>query len=193
VSRKRGAGTVVCVDAHRKLDAIAVDQIVAERGAGGSFRRIGASLGVSHTTVSRRVKNDPALRAQIAAAQKREARRARDRERKARAKHRPAAGTGHDAPAAQARPGLSSSRPHGRRDQLRAARRILVYHRDAYEAREEALETLVALLYATRSNGRPAYSLQLAAAKAIMNNPACLEEFEPEREKRRARRRLRRT
>ena len=168
------------MSAHRKLDAIAVEQIVADRASGGSFRQIAASLAVSHSTVSRRVRNDPALRARIAAAQKREMRRARDRERKARAKQRPPAATGHDSPPPRRQPGVDSSRPHGRRDQLRAARRILIYHRDAYDAREEALQTLVALLDATRSNGRPAYSLQLAAAKALLNNPARLEEYQPE-------------
>jgi hypothetical protein len=47
-----------------------------------------------------------------------------------------------------------------------------------FEAREAALETLLELLEATRSNGRPAYSLQLAAAKAIMADPAPFEPLE---------------
>jgi hypothetical protein len=66
---------------------------------------------------------------------------------------------------------VSPTRPHGRRDELRAARRVLHDQRATLEARGAALETLSGLLEATRSNGRPAYSLRLEAAKAILANP----------------------
>jgi hypothetical protein len=56
--------------------------------------------------------------------------------------------------------GSSSSRPYGRRDELRAARRIQLDLSASYEARQAARERLLELLQATRSNGRPAYSLQ---------------------------------
>jgi len=79
-------------------------------------------------------------------------------------------------PAGQRRPELSSSRPHGRRDELRAGGRILRDLGASFEARAQARETLLELLEATRANGRPAYSLQLAAAKALMDDPA---PFEP--------------
>jgi hypothetical protein len=80
--------------AIRKLDQAAVDRIVAGRAAGHSFRQIAAALDgeVDQSTVSRRVRSDPELRAAISAAQKRAARLARDRERKARAKARRQAG-----------------------------------------------------------------------------------------------------
>ena len=182
--------------ALRKLDAVAVEQLVAACGAGRSLRQVAASLGLSHSTLSRRIRHDPELRARISAAKKREARRARDRERKARAKARREAGLQPAAHpeqgqrfAARPAPGgeqelrerapqvapdaaHSRTRPHGRRDELRAARRILVDPTASFEAREAARETLLELLEATRSNGRPAYSLQLAAAKALRDDPA---------------------
>jgi len=172
----RVAVTIVSVAARRKLDRDAGERIVAERGAGRSFRQIGALLGVCHSTVWRRVSGDPVLRARIAAAAKREARRARDRGRKARARAARKAAIGQGAAAGQRRPGLSSSRPHGRRDELRAEGRILRDLGASFEARAQARETLLELLEATRANGRPAYSLQLAAAKALMDDPA---PFEP--------------
>jgi hypothetical protein len=67
--------------------------------------------------------------------------------------------------------GVSPTRPHGRRDELRAARRVLLDQTASLEARGAALETLAGLLKATRSNGRPAYSLRLEAAKALLANP----------------------
>jgi hypothetical protein len=72
-----------------------------------------------------------------------------------------------------------STRPHGRRDQLRLARRILLDRNAPFEDRELALERLVELLQARRSNGRPAYSLQLAAARAIMQNPDRIDAYAP--------------
>jgi len=78
--------------AIRKLDAVAVEQIVAARGAGVSVRQVAARLGVSHSSVSRRIRSDTELRARISAEKKREAPRARDRARKARAKARREAG-----------------------------------------------------------------------------------------------------
>jgi len=283
-----GCGTelgdkVLTVPAHRKLDAHAVEQVVAARGAGRSYRQIGASLGCSHSTLSRRVASEPELQARIAVAKQREARRARDRARKAEATmrrqaalrpasppeqgQRPRVGASpgdeqallapapqlasgvapfapdpasrpypapvrkgrrrrervlralplgggvdatprsgleerkavpafelhpdlvsvhrggenqkveaHEAAASRPRGGqeaarVSRTRPHGRRDELRAARRILLDARASPEAREAARETLLELLHATRSNSRPAYSLRLAAAKALMNDP----------------------
>jgi hypothetical protein len=274
--------------AHRKLDAHAVEQIVAARAAGTSYRHIAASLECSHSTVSRRVASDPELHFRIAAATKREARRARDRERKARAKARREAALQPASPPEQGQrppvgpspgeerallepapqpapdparlpPGLASTpypglmrrgrrqrerilaslprgsvertprscldewkavpvselrpdlvsmhgegerqdvdpdeveaslprgeqeaprvsrtRPHGRRDELRAARRIILDLTASFEARQAARETLRELLRATRSNGRPAYSLQQAAAKALLNDPVRLQEY----------------
>jgi hypothetical protein len=78
--------------AIRKLDQAAVDQIVAGRAAGQSFRQIGAVLDVDQSTLSRRVRSDPELQAAISAAKQRAARLARDCERKARAKARREAG-----------------------------------------------------------------------------------------------------
>jgi hypothetical protein len=80
--------------AIRKLDQAALDQIVAGRADGQSFRQIAAALDgeVDQSTVSRRVRGDPEIRAAIGAAKKRAARLARDRERKARAKARRQAG-----------------------------------------------------------------------------------------------------
>jgi hypothetical protein len=66
---------------------------------------------------------------------------------------------------------VSPTRPHGRRDELRAARRVLLDRTASLQARAAASETLVDLLSAERSNGRPAYSLRLAAAKALLANP----------------------
>ena len=80
----------------------------------------------------------------------------------------------------EAPPG-ARTRPHGRRDELRLARRILHDRTASWEAREVALEKLVELLDATRSNGRPAYSLQLAAAAAIMKNPDLTDAYAPPR------------
>jgi hypothetical protein len=50
------------------------------------------------------------------------------------------------------------TRPYGRRDELRAARRIQLDLSASYEARQAARERLLELLQVTRSNGRPAYS-----------------------------------
>ena len=112
----------------------------------------------------------------MSAAKKREARRARDRERKARAKARRAAGL---EPGSRPEPGQHSvarpspgTRPHGRRGELRAARRILLDLTASFEAREAARQTLLELLEARRSTGHPAYSLHLAAAKALFDDPA---------------------
>lgn len=66
---------------------------------------------------------------------------------------------------------MSPTRPHGRRDELRAARRVLLDQTASLQARAAAVETLADLLSAERSNGRPAYSLRLAAAKALLVNP----------------------
>lgn len=66
---------------------------------------------------------------------------------------------------------MSPTRPHGRRDELRTARRVLHDQTATLEARDAALETLAGLLKATRSNGRPAYSLRLEAAKAVLSSP----------------------
>jgi hypothetical protein len=66
---------------------------------------------------------------------------------------------------------VSPTRPHGRRDELRAARRVLLDQTASLEACDAALCTLAGLLEATRSNGRPAYSLRLEAAKALLANP----------------------
>jgi hypothetical protein len=66
---------------------------------------------------------------------------------------------------------VSPTRPHGRRDELRAARRVLLDQTASLEARAAAIETLVDLLSAKRPNGRPASSLRLAAAKALLANP----------------------
>jgi hypothetical protein len=71
------------------------------------------------------------------------------------------------------------TRPHGRRDELRLARRILLDRSASVEARLQALETLGELLHATRSNGRPAYSLRLAAVAAIFKNPDFIDLFAP--------------
>jgi len=183
VSGKGSADTVVPVGADRTLDPIALEQIVAARGAGHSYRRIGASLGVSPSTVSQLVVSDPLLRARIRAEERREQRRARDRERKRRAKARRQAGLeqpGAEAALAQGRRAArATTRPHGRRDELRLARRILLDRTASVEARELALERLAELLDATRSNGRPAYSLQRAAAKAILQNPGYIDLFAP--------------
>jgi len=169
-------GYSLTVPAIRKLDWAAVEQIVAARAAGRSLRQVAAELGVSHSTVSRRIGRDPQLRARIRAAGKREARRTRDRERKARAKARREAGLELGSRPEQGQRSVASpspgTRPHGRRDELRAARRILLDLTASFEAREVARETLLELLKATRSNGRPAYSLRLAAAKAIYDDPA---------------------
>jgi Helix-turn-helix domain len=62
------------VPARRKLDQAAVEQIMAGKAADHSDRQIAARLGVSHTTVSRRVHSDPELRARIKAAEQRKAR-----------------------------------------------------------------------------------------------------------------------
>jgi hypothetical protein len=90
----RFRATISSMPATRKLDQTALDRIVAGRAAGHSFRQIAAALDVEvdQSTVSRRVRSDPELRAAISAAQKRGARLARDRERKARAKARREAG-----------------------------------------------------------------------------------------------------
>ena len=72
---------------------------------------------------------------------------------------------------------VSRTRPHGRRDELRVARRILLDARASLEARDAARETLLELLHATRSNGRPAYSLRQTAAKALMNDPYRKQEY----------------
>jgi hypothetical protein len=66
---------------------------------------------------------------------------------------------------------VSPTRPHGRRDELRAARHILLDQTASLEAREAARETLVELLEAKRWSGRPAYSLRQAAAKALFDDP----------------------
>ena len=160
----------------RKLGPIELEQLVAALGAGRSLRQIAPSLGVDHSTLSRRIASDPFLSARIREAEKREARRASDRERKRRAKARREAAlapggavtAGHDAgslpeheqpfgavsspegeqeaseqvPAAgsEAPPG-ARTRPHGRRDELRLARRILHDRTASWEARELALET----------------------------------------------------
>jgi hypothetical protein len=94
----RFAGYHFPMPAIRKLDQAAVDQIVAGRAAGQSFRQIAAALDVEvdQSTVSRRVRSDPELQAAISAAKKRAARLARDRERKARAKARREAGVPRD-------------------------------------------------------------------------------------------------
>ncbi len=209
--RLRGLGRAysLTMPALRKLDAVAVEQIVAWKGAGQSDRRIAATLGVSHSTVSRRIRSDPELRVRIHAAKKREARRARDRERKARAKARrePGLGPGSRSEPEQrsrARPSpageqalgergtqvagetarseaapVSRTRPHGRRDELRVARRIILDLTASFEARQAARETLLELLEAKRSNGRPAYSLSLAAAKALRDDPARIAAYRP--------------
>jgi hypothetical protein len=202
-SRKEPADTVVSVGAHRRLDPIAIEQIVAARGAGHSYRQIGASLGVSHSTVSRLVASDPLLRARIRSAETREGRRARDRERKRREKARREAGREVGAAPEHEQRSLTAfspdgehepwervearfveaarvtTRPHGRRDELRLARRILLDRNASFDARELALERLLELLEATRSNGRPAYSLRHAAAKAISQNPDYIDEYAP--------------
>jgi len=67
---------------------------------------------------------------------------------------------------------VSPTRPHGRRGELRAARRVLLDLTASFEAREAARETLLELLEAKRSNGRSAYSLRHAAAKALYDDPA---------------------
>ena len=85
-------GYSLSMPAKRKLDEAALDEIVAGHAAGRSVRQIAAALEVAHSTLSRRIRSDPELRARIGAVQKREARRARDRERKARAKARRGAG-----------------------------------------------------------------------------------------------------
>jgi hypothetical protein len=72
-----------------------------------------------------------------------------------------------------------TTRPHGRRDELRLARRILLDRTASFEARELALERLGELLEARRSNGRPAYWLRQAAAKAILQNPDYIDAFAP--------------
>jgi hypothetical protein len=71
------------------------------------------------------------------------------------------------------------TRPHGRRDELRLARRILHDRSASVEARLLALEKLGELLDATRSNGRAAYALQLGAAAAILKNPDSIDLFAP--------------
>jgi hypothetical protein len=201
------------VAARRKLGPVEVEQLVAARASGRSLRQIAPSLGVDHSTLSRRITGDPVLRARIREAEKREARRARDRERKRRVKASrettlaaAGAGTaGRDAGSAPAQEqpvavpffeggherseqGSAAvseerravrTRPHGRRDELRLARRILLDRSASVEARLQALETLGELLHATRSNGRPAYSLRLAAVAAIFKNPDVIDLFAP--------------
>jgi hypothetical protein len=203
------------VAAHLKLGPIEVEQLVAGCAKRRSLRQIAPSLGVSHSTLSRRMAGDPFLRARIREAEKREARRARDRERKRQAKARREAALAqaggataglagslpeHEQPflavsspageqepsaqvvaAASAAPRGAKTRPHGRRDELRLARRILLDRSASWEAREVARDRLVELLDATRSNGRPAHSLQLAAAAAIMKDPARTDLYAPPR------------
>jgi hypothetical protein len=196
------------VPAIRKLGPIELEQLVAERGAGRSLRQIAVSLGLSHSTLSRRIRSDVFLRARIRAAERREARRARDRERKREAKVRRENALAsarvrepeRRSPAAtfpmseqeplQQLPECASeethvlpsrTRPHGRRDELRLCRRILLDRSDSFEARELALETLGELLDATRSNGSPAHMLRLGAAMALLENPAVADLFAPPR------------
>jgi Helix-turn-helix domain len=200
--------------ARRKLGPVEVERLVAARASGRSLRQIAQSLGVDHSTLSRRIASDPVVRARIGEAEKREARRARDRERKRRAKARreaalaqsgatatgrdagsapeqeqpfavaPAPEDGHDrseqgsAAGAAGRRGVRT-RPHGRRDELRLARRILHDRSASVEARLLALEKLGALLHATRTNGQPAYSLRLGAVAAILKNPDYVDLFAP--------------
>ncbi len=143
-------------------------------------------MDADQSTLSRRVRRDPELQAAISGEKTRLARLARDRERKARAKARragtrPASALEQEQsldggpPLAEGRAlawaRVSQTRPHGRRDELRAARRVLLDQTASLEARGAALETLAGLLEATRSNGRPANSLRLEAAKALLANP----------------------
>lgn len=174
--------------APRKLGSIEVELLVAGRASGRSLRQIARSLGVAHSTLSRRIAGDSVLRARICEVEKREARRARDRERKRRARAGRKAGlaqggaesanvdAGQAAMAAvsAARRGVRT-RPHGRRDELRLARRILLDRDAPVGARMLALEQLIELLDATRSNGQPAYSLRLAAVSAILKNPVLVD------------------
>jgi hypothetical protein len=205
-----------CMAARRKLGPVEVEQLVAARASGRSLRQIARSLGVDHSTLSRRIAGDAVVRARIRAAEKREGRRARDRERKRRAKAgrearlAPGGATaaGPDsgsvpeqeqrfvavrspegeqerserrvAAASGARRGVRT-RPHGRRDELRLARRILRDRSASVEARLLALEKLRELLHATRSNGRPAYSLRLEAVAAILKNPDLIDLLAPAR------------
>ena len=176
--------------AVRKLDQASLDQLVAGRAAGQAFRKLAEVMDADQSTLSRRVRSDPELQAAISGEKKRLARLARDRERKARAKARRAgtrpapaleqeqslaAGLDGGPPLAEGRAlawaRVSPTRPHGRRDELRAARRVLLDQTASLEARGAALETLAGLLEATRSNGRPASSLRLEAAKALLANP----------------------
>jgi hypothetical protein len=92
--------------AVRKLDQASLDQIVAGRAAGQSFRKLAEVIEVDQSTLSRRVRSDPELQAAISAEKKRLARLARDRERKARAKAR-RAGT-RPAPALEQEQGLAA-------------------------------------------------------------------------------------
>jgi hypothetical protein len=62
------------VAARRKLDQAALERIVAGKAAGESDRQIAVALGVSHTTVSRRVRGDRELQAWISTARKRKVR-----------------------------------------------------------------------------------------------------------------------
>jgi hypothetical protein len=92
--------------AVRKLDQASLDQLVAGRAAGQSFRKLAEVIDADQSTLSRRVGSDPELQAAISGEKKRLARLARDRERKARAKAR-RAGT-RPAPALEQEQGLAA-------------------------------------------------------------------------------------